>query len=158
MRGAVTSLPWSATSRSGWQVFNFRWSTMPKFWGNMRIDEHFPLGILAFGIFPQNFGIVLQRKLNTCQPLLDVADHGSEVTAPRIKTNVDATPEILAGDDVGAWLNGDVSNVFQLNVVAPRRVDQEFTYARCTLPGIWCAPHLNVIGTIAIEDVADLVS
>ena len=108
--------------------------------GGERVDEHFPLGILAFGIFPQNFGIVLQRKLNTCQALLDVADHGSEVPAPRIKTNVDATPEILAGDDVGAWLDADVSNVFQRNVVAPRRVDQEFADA-ATLCRVFGVPH-----------------
>ena len=119
------------------------------------IEHHLSLRGLRFGIFTEHLGIVLQRELDLGKTLLHLVGDSGKIAAAGIGRDIDPTPEIFAGDDVGARLDADICDFLQSHRATIGRVDQQLAERCDVVAGVRRAPDLDIVGTSGLEQVTD---
>ena len=82
----------------------------------------------------------------------------SEVAAPDVGVDVDASRQRLVVDVARRGGNADFGDVGQAHLAAVGRIHQQVLDVGQVLPRLGNAPDMDVVGLAAIEDVADLLA
>ena len=124
--------------------------------GDGREQEEAGLGRLSLRVLAQHLGVDPERELDRREILLQLLDHGAEVTALHVGAHGDRSREGLTRDRVRCRDEPDVGHVLQLHVAPVRGVELHLGYVVQAVARRRRAEHVHVVRLAVPEDVADL--